>query len=206
MDDLDQQLAHLQLMNARDLSPKAPLLHGIGGGGPPSGLVKKVGPAVPRKPIKKPQQQQPTSTSPTNNIPLPPTSQQPATTQHPTPPPPPTTAMSQVFCCLIYFAFAWFDYLCALILYFIYILIAFVCVWFLVRACGCWLEWFSIVAFNLITEFPPILAYIIWIQLQPLVWRISIWFKWNSSCDILYISHMRARFCENIYNNNHVIN
>lgn len=41
MDDLDQQLAHLQLMNTRDLSPMPP------------GLVKKVGPAVPPKPHKK---------------------------------------------------------------------------------------------------------------------------------------------------------
>lgn len=40
MDDLDQQLAHLQLMNTRDLSPMPP------------GLVKKVGPAVPPKPKK----------------------------------------------------------------------------------------------------------------------------------------------------------
>lgn len=40
MDDLDKQLAQLQLLNNRDLSPK------------PHGLVKKVGPAVPPKPKK----------------------------------------------------------------------------------------------------------------------------------------------------------
>lgn len=45
MDDLDKQLAQLQLLNNRDLSPK------------PHGLVKKVGPAVPPKPNKKTQPQ-----------------------------------------------------------------------------------------------------------------------------------------------------
>lgn len=41
MDDLDKQLAQLQLLNNRDLSPKP---HGL--------VVKKVGPVVPPKPKK----------------------------------------------------------------------------------------------------------------------------------------------------------
>lgn len=45
MDDLEKQLAQLQMLNNRDLSPK------------PHGLVKKVGPAVPPKPNKKTQAQ-----------------------------------------------------------------------------------------------------------------------------------------------------
>lgn len=44
MDDLDKQLAELQLINNTEL--------------PPNPGVKKIGPAVPPKP-KKPQQQQP---------------------------------------------------------------------------------------------------------------------------------------------------